>query len=283
MSDFFVVKASGDRVAFDQDKLSQSLNRAGASEGMISEVLRAIDGTLYEGITTKKIYRQAYKILNKLSVQRAGRYKLKEAIFELGPSGYPFEHFIGELLKNQGYSTQVGVIVKGKCVNHEVDVVAENEHNHFMVECKFHSSPGKKSNVIVPLYIDSRFRDIAAAMKNLPGYKTKLHQSWLVTNTRFTQDAIDYGACSGMNLVSWDYPSDSNLRNRIDRSGLHPITSLLSLKKAEKQKFLTQGIVTCRNLLENKNQLQELGFSSRRISRIITEANKLIHDYQRIN
>jgi Restriction endonuclease/ATP cone domain/AF1548-like, C-terminal len=276
MSDLFVIKASGERVLFDQDKLSQSLNRAGASEDMKSEVLRAIDGSLYEGITTKKIYRLAYKILNKLSSQRAGRYKLKEAIFELGPSGYPFEHFIGEILRNQGYSTQVGVIVKGKCVKHEVDVVAENEHNHFMVECKFHSSPGKKSNVIVPLYIDSRFRDIAAAMQNLPGYKTKLHQSWLVTNTRFTQDAIDYGSCSGMNLVSWDYPHDNNLRNRIDRSGLHPVTSLFSLKKVEKQKFLAQGIVTCQNLLDNKSQLQELGFTIRKIQRIVNEAAELI-------
>jgi Restriction endonuclease/ATP cone domain len=279
MRDINVVKASGERVLFDQDKLVQSLDRAGAGQEMIAEVLSAIDDKLYDGITTKKIYRQAYRILNKLSSHHAGRYKLKEAIFELGPSGYPFEYFVGELLKNQGYSVEVGVIVQGKCVSHEVDVIAENEHNHFMVECKFHSTPGKKSNVIVPLYIHSRFRDIIETMHNLPGHNTKLHQSWVVTNTRFTKDAIDYGKCSGMNLISWDYPHEGNLRNRIDRSGLHPLTSLFSLKKAEKQTFLSMGIVTCQNLMDNKNQFQELGFSIRRINRIITEANNLIHGY----
>jgi len=276
MSDIYVLKASGDKVLFNQDKLIQSLDRAGAGQEIVTEVLKAVESHLYDGITTKKIYRQAYKILNKLSLLNAGRYKLKEAIFELGPTGYPFEHFVGELLKNQGYTTQVGVTVKGKCVSHEIDVIAENEHNHFMVECKFHSKPGKKSNVIVPLYIHSRFRDIIANKKHLPGHKTKLHQSWLVTNTRFTSDAIDYGKCSGMNLISWDYPHDSNLRNRIDRSGLHPITSLSSLKKSEKKSIISRDVVTCRNLLANKELLEELGFSSRKSDRVFSEAEQLI-------
>lgn len=276
MSGIKVIKASGEFELFDETKLIRSLDRAGTGQDIIAQVLKNIDNSLYDGISTRKIYRQAYKFLNKFSQLNAGRYKLKEAIFELGPSGYPFEHFVGELLKNQGYSTQVGVTVKGKCVSHEVDVIAENEHNHFMVECKFHSKPGRKSNVIVPLYIHSRFRDIIANMQHLPGHKTKFHQSWLVTNTRFTTDAIDYGKCSGMNLISWDYPREGNLRNRIDRSGLHPVTSLCSLKKAEKQRILSRDIVTCRNLLANKELLSELGFNSRKRERIISEAEQLI-------
>ncbi len=279
MKDISVIKASGEKVVFDEQKLVRSLDRAGAGQELISEVLAAIDGQLYDGITTRKIYRQAYRILNKLSRRHAGRYKLKEAIFELGPSGYPFEKFVGEILKSQGYKVQVGVIVQGKCVRHELDVIAENDHNHFMVECKFHSDPGKKSNVIVPLYIHSRFRDIIATMENLPGYHTRLHQSWIVTNTRFTTDAIDYGKCSGMNLISWDYPADTNLRNRIDRSGLHPVTSLFSLKKSEKQALLALGIVTCRNLLANKNQLVELGFSLRKTEKVVVEAHNLVHNH----
>jgi len=280
MTDINVVKASGEHVVFDQNKLVQSLDRAGAGQELIAEVLSDLTDYLYDGISTKKIYDRAYKRLNQLSSHNAGRYKLKEAIFELGPSGYPFENFVGELLKSQGYAVEVGVLVQGKCVRHEIDVIAENEQNHFMVECKFHSSPGKKSNVIVPLYIHSRFRDIIATMNNLPGYNTKLHQSWVVTNTRFTQDALDYGKCSGMIMVGWDYPQEGNLRNRIDRSGLHPVTSLFSLKKAEKQALLGHGIVTCRNLLDGKSQLNEMGLGSRKINRIINEAVNLTHSHE---
>jgi hypothetical protein len=276
MSDIYVVKASGDRVVFEQSKLERSLDKAGAGQDIIAEVITKLEGQLYDGITTKKIYRQAYNILNKLSKRGAGRYRLKEAIFELGPSGYPFEIFIGELLKSQGYNVEVGIIVQGKCVKHEVDVVAENEHNHFIVECKFHSAPNKKSNVVVPLYIHSRFRDIVAAMEQLPGHQTKLRQSWLVTNTRFTTDAIDYGTCSGMNMISWDFPEDTNLSKRVSRSGIHPVTSLTSLKKADKQKLLSLGIVTCHMLLDNKKHLMELGFSEKRVNNIMADARNLI-------
>ncbi len=277
MSDLTIIKASGERVKFDESKLIASLDRSGAGSDIIAQVLEGLYEHLHDGMTSRKIYRQAHRLLHKISSHNAGRYKLKEAIFELGPSGYPFEHFFGELLRNQGYQTQVGVMVKGKCVSHEIDVIAENEHNHFMVECKFHSSPGKKSNVIVPMYIHSRFKDIIATMENLPGYGTKLHQSWVVTNTRFTQDAIDYGKCMGMNLVSWDYPHDSNLRNRIDRSGLHPITTISTLKKTEKQHLLGLGIVTCRNLLERKEALVEMGIGNAKIKRVMLDAERIIH------
>ena len=43
------------------------------------------------------------------------------------------------ILKEQGYSVKVGEIVKGKCVTHEVDVIALADHHHFMIECKYHN------------------------------------------------------------------------------------------------------------------------------------------------
>jgi len=115
-------------------------------------------------------------------------------------------------------------------------------------------------------------------MQQLPGYQTKLHQSWLVTNTRFTSDAIDYGTCSGMNMISWDFPKDTNLSKRVSRSGIHPVTSLSCLKKTEKQELLSQGIVTCHMLLEQKQYLLDLGFSERKAKNVILQASNLIYN-----
>jgi hypothetical protein len=117
-------------------------------------------------------------------------------------------------------------------------------------------------------------------MHHLPGYHTKLHQSWLVTNTRFTSDAIDYGKCSGMNMISWDYPFESNLSKRVSRSGIHPVTSLSCLKRAEKQKLLALGIVTCHILLQNRKRLIDLGFSEKRVNNVFLQANNLIHNQE---
>ena len=270
-----VVKASGETAAFDPQKLLNSLKRSGAEEQVAGEILDHIQNKLFEGMTTKAIYREAHRLLRKRSRSVAGRYSLKKAIMELGPSGYPFENFIGALLKNRGYDVKVGEIVQGKCVKHEVDVVAENDHDHFMVECKFHGDSSRKSTVKVPLYIHSRFQDIFQHYKKLPGYKTKLHQSWIVTNTRFTTEAIDFAECSGINLVSWDYPINGALRDWIDQSGLHPITSLSMLKKREKKIILDAGLVLCKDLKTHKDKLLELGFDQIWINRVCQAAKEL--------
>ena len=270
-----VVKASGETAAFDPQKLINSLVRSGADDQLANEILQDIQQKLFDGMSTKVIYRDAHRMLRKRSRRLAGRYSLKKAIMELGPSGYPFENFVGAILKHRGYDVKVGEMVQGKCVRHEVDVVAENDHDHFMVECKFHSDSMRKSTVKVPLYIHSRFQDIFQHYKKLPGYKTKLHQSWIVTNTRFTSEAIDFAECSGINLVSWDYPTKAALKDWIDQSGLHPITSLSILKKREKKIILDAGLVLCKDLKENKDKLLELGFNQTWINRVCKEAKEL--------
>ena len=270
-----IIKASGEAAAFDPQKLVNSLVRSGAGEPIAREILEEIESGLQEGMTTKTIYRDAYRMLKKRSRGAAGRYKLKKAIMELGPSGYPFEYFIGALLKNRGYEVAVGQVVQGKCVKHEVDVVAENDVDHFMVECKFHTNATRKSTVKVPLYIQSRFQDIFKHYKKLPGYETKLHQSWIVTNTRFTQDAIDYAECVGVNLVSWDYPAKKALKDWIDLSGMHPITCMQTLKKSEKETLLKAGIVMCRELEQNADKMVKLGLEEGLIARVCEEAKEL--------
>ena len=100
---------------------------------------------------------------------------------------------------------------------------------------------GRKCNVKIPLYIHSRFLDVEKAWQQRPGHDHKYHQGWVVTNTRFTDDAVQYGTCAGLNLVSWNFPKEGSLKERIDRSGLHPITCLSVLTKKEKQLLLDRG------------------------------------------
>jgi hypothetical protein len=128
-----ITKANGKTSLFDPVKLWNSLTKAGARDETAHAIVDAISHELYPGISTRKIYRRAFKLLKERSRHLAARYNLKNAIMQLGPSGYPFEKFIGELLRHQGYTVLVSVTIEGKCVSHEDDVVAEKEHQHFMV------------------------------------------------------------------------------------------------------------------------------------------------------
>jgi hypothetical protein len=270
-----VTKYSGELEAFDLNKLISSLRRSKADESLVQDIARSIQDKIEDGMTTKKIYQMAFRMLKGKARVSASRYKLKKAIMELGPTGFPFEKFVGAILGREGFDTKVGVIVQGNCVQHEVDVIAQKENKHYMIECKYHSDQGRFCDVKIPLYIHSRFLDVEKQWEQQQGHETKLHQGGVYTNTRFTTDAIQYGTCVGLLLTSWDYPKGNGLKERIDRSGLHPLTSLTTLTKAEKSKLLEKGIVLCKEINENPSLLEQMGIAKQRQQGILEDSEEL--------
>jgi hypothetical protein len=270
-----IIKANGDKAPFEIEKVRISLERAGTDKLLVEEIVQDIVKEVYDGMTTKKIYQMAFRMLKGKARVSASRYKLKKALMELGPSGYPFEKLVGKLLAHEGFDTKVGVIVQGNCVQHEVDVIAQKDNKHYMIECKYHSDQGRYCNVKIPLYIQSRFLDVEKQWKKQQGHETKFHQGGVYTNTRFTTDAIQYGTCVGLLLTSWDYPKGDGLKERIDKSGLHPLTSLTTLTKTEKSKLLDNGIVLCKEINKNTSLLEQIGISKRRQKDILEDSERL--------
>lgn len=267
-----VRKASGNLEPFSEEKIFRSLEKAGVDKVLSDKVLAHVKKELYDGISTQQIYSHIFELLRKESSPILGRYDLKRAIMELGPTGYPFEKFVGALLKHNGYQIETGVNVLGRCVTHEIDVVAQKDNQHFMVECKFHNQSGARSDVKVALYVKARFDDVEAVWKEKSGHQTKFHQAWLVTNTKLTSDAIQYGECVGMKIIGWGYPSKGSLQDLIEDSGLYPITCLSFLSRHQKEVLLGQGIVLCRDILTlDKASLLSLAFSDEQRNRLFEE------------
>jgi hypothetical protein len=271
-----IIKQSGEIDAFNKDKIFKSLSHTGADKEEIEKIIDLVQSKLYNGIGTKEIYKMVFNELKKSASHHASKYNLKNGILALGPTGFPFENFIGELLKYQGFKVKVGVTLQGHCVQHEVDVVAEKENKHFMIECKFHSSFKTKCNVRIPLYIQSRFLDVEKQWIKKEGHnKHNFHQGWVVNNTRFSEDAIQYANCVGIKLLSWDYPKNESLKDLISKFGLYPITCLNTLKKAEKQRLLNDQIVLCKHLCEDPSVLIKIGIKQNRINKILEDAHAL--------
>lgn len=276
MEELIVTKASGEEVVFSMDKLRQSLRNSGATEEQVDKVIKVIEPQLFNGISTKKIYAWAFSILKKSTGSVAAKYQLKKAITEFGPSGFPFEKYIGKLFERKGYHVKVGIIVHGTCVSHELDVVASSETEHMMMECKFHSTQGKMSDVKVPLYIHSRFNDVKSQWLLNKQIKDKNLKAWVVTNTRFSPDALRYGTCAGLNLLSWDYPLNESIKVMIDRYKHYPITCLTLLTKPEKEHLLENNVVLCSELKEDYARLNALHIPDKRLQQIKKELEKLI-------
>src|SRR5690606_20852405 len=114
--------------------------------------------------------------------------------------------------------------------------------------------PGTRSDVHVALYTHSRFMDLKD--------KYELDESWIVTNTKTTTDAVAYAECMQMKTISWSYPGTGSLREMIEESRLYPITMLTSLSSAHKNKLLQNHIVICQDILNNPGYLDLLSLSS---------------------
>ncbi len=273
MKNIFITKASGIQDIYSADKLRASLKKSGANDATIENILFEIESKLYDGISTKKIYQAAYSLLKRSSRSNAGRYNLKRAIMALGPSGFPFEKYVAAIFQWQGYKVQTQLFLQGACVMHEIDVLAENEENFLVVECKYHNSVGIVSDVKIPLYIHSRYQDV---LKNWDKTASKKPLNCcLVTNTKFSSDAVTYGNCIGMKLLGWDYPTKKSLSNLIDKSGLYPITCLTTLTNKEKEDVLAAGTVLCSSLLQNEKLLSNVGIGQSRITNIVAEIKLL--------
>ncbi len=272
---FDIRKSTGEKVRFSISKLRSSLRRSGADKPTMDHIIDVVRDELYQGITTKEIYNRAFSLLKKKKSVFASKYKLKKAIYELGPTGFPFENFVGALLKYSGYDVQIGQIVPGECVTHEVDIIAKKNGQHIIAECKFHNEDGRNCDVKVPLYIHSRYRDIVNFSKNTVQKELSPNEGWVVTNTRFTKDAILYGQCVGLHLLSWDFPEGNGLKDRIDRLGLYPVTVSTLLTNREKEFLLSRDIVLCRQLINDAFYLDHLGITDSRKERILKEIKLL--------
>lgn len=198
----------------------------------------------------------------------AYRYSLKRGLFELGPTGYPFEELIGRLYLKQGYRTQTSQHIKGKCVTHEVDVVAQNTQELIWVECKFHNEQNTVNDLKTALYIYARYLDLSENQKS-----SQIQRMCFATNTRFTLDAERFSLCRGVQLLGWDTPSGNaghagrGLNQLLEMYRLYPVTIIHDFTRRQKTELLRHGIITTEDFLNQKNILvKKMGLSEKKWS-----------------
>lgn len=269
-----ITKADGTQEFFKVEKLRRSLRRAGAEPSEINDILEEVDVMLYDGIKTQEIYRHAFSLLRENQPPAAARYSLRRALFNLGPTGFPFEVFLGRLFELDGYKTRTGIIIAGKCAEHEIDIAAYKADHSFVGEAKFHARPGIKSDLQVAMYSYARLLDLREARicsEDVCG----ITEFWLITNTKFTSTAQNYGNCVGLNMLSWDYPRNNNLHDRIQRAGVYPVTVLQSINSAQKETLIARGMILCRDIIENEHALRHLHLSKKKHEALIAEVKTI--------
>jgi hypothetical protein len=258
---------------FSEEKFRASLARSGAKVEEVEKIVAFVSRNLHANMPTSEIYDLAFKQLNQLRKPAAARYSLRRALLGFGPSGFPFEHYLGEMFQAKGYSVATNQFLAGACVTHEIDLVAWNDKKLLMVEAKFHNELGAKTDLKVVLYVRARFEDLLEGQFDFGGRLRSLDEGWVITNTKFTTNAIKYAECAGLNIVGWNYPPKGNLHDWVEETGLHPITCLSSLSERDKHVLLEQKAVLCKDV--SVDRLKEIGLSQEKILPVMEEVKLL--------
>ncbi|MDA3853913.1 MAG: hypothetical protein PF444_06700 [Bacteroidales bacterium] len=273
-----ITKSSGEEQLFSNEKLIRSLRNAGAEDSTINQIVSNVEHWIYPGVTTKNIYGRAHAMLHKLE-SSSFRYRLKQAILELGPTGYPFEFLMGEIYKRQGWQVEVGQVLQGASITHEMDVIATKGEEQHLIECKYHKDQGKQVSIQVPLYVRARVNDIIELRETQSDYDGLNFVAGVSTNTRFSDDSTRYGEHAGIKLLSWDYPADNGIKDLIERYHIYPITILKDLTLREKQYLLNHKVVLCDQLCHDHAILLELGMTARKLKAVLKELGQICKEY----
>lgn len=242
MDKLFVVKKSGEREEYNEEKVRHTMNRVGVPEELKSEILAHIKEKFENSeMTTDDVFHHIMEFLEPRDRKSSLRLNLREAIFELGPTGFPFEQYLAKIFEGKGYKVSTNLTMNGDCVKHEIDLLLEKDGHRETVEVKFHNHHVVKTDVQVALYTYARFLDIKE--------KNKIDNVWLVTNTKLTEEAIAYANCKGMPVIAWNYPEKGNLQDLVEEPAMYPITLLNSLSETEKKRLIEKKVVLCTDLL----------------------------------
>ena len=280
MNSLYVINLSGEKEPFSFQKVYNSARRVGASKGLAQDIAQVITKQVYPGIRTSEIFSKVIKMLHSETPRAALRFNLKRGIKKLGPTGFPFEKFVGEIFRKLGYEVKINQYIPGHCIrNYEIDFVAQKENIIYIGECKYRNLPGEKVHSKDALANYARFLDIC----NSSFFKSKKDEglevkTMMVTNTKFTQKTLDYFKCIGIDALGWRYPKTQGLESLIEENKFYPITILPALNSYLADFFVSKKIMLVQDILDidSKRLSKKLKIPERQILILKKQAEDLL-------
>lgn len=271
----FVTKANGTRESFDRAKLVRTCRRMGATEEVAHHIAKSIEARLFDGIETKKILSMIFVLMRKHKPILKHMIDLRKSL-SLLRSKPDFELFIQLLLKEYGYDVVPNLIIRGKCVEHEVDALASKEGKTMIVEVKHHFDYHTPTGLDEARIARAVFED-ATEGHEIGSNDLGIDEVMIVSNTKLSGHAERYVNCRNIKHVGWSHPPKSDLQNLIEDKKLYPITILRGLRSPVRDKLVSAGIVMIKQLTEiDPNELRGRARISKNDSESIINTAKII-------
>jgi hypothetical protein len=268
----FVTKADGSRQLWVREKVVRTCLRMGANSKVAFEVAEKIEGRLYNGISTQIILRMIFRFMRKYKPEIGRLFDLRRGLSLMNPKP-EFELFVQVLLMHNGFEVRPSQILKGKCVEHEVDAIARKEGVTYFVEAKhhlsYHSLTGLDESRIARAILEDVNEGFTPSR-----FDWKIDRAMIVTNTKYSEHAIRYGKCRNILQIGWSSPENLGLQTIIEEKRLYPLSCLKDLSGEIRMRLVESGIVLIGQLFSEN--LYELAKKTRipqdTLSKIVEKA-----------
>jgi HJR/Mrr/RecB family endonuclease len=268
----FVTKVDGSRQLFNRKKVVNTCLRMGASRKIAEMIASEVEETLYDGIATEQIFQKTLRLLRKHEPIIQHLLDLRKGL-SLMNSKPEFELFIQALLRENGYEVTPNRIIRGKCGEHEVDAIAKKNGITYVVEAKhhikYHTPTGLDESRIARAILEDVTEGAVFGQNTL-----KIDQAMIITNTKFSKHARQYGECRKILQIGWNLPRTNSLQDMIEKNKMHPLTCLRKLNTQIKRKLSSEGIILMKQLIEEEPSklAHRIGISTKEVTNIIKKA-----------
>ncbi len=268
----FVTKADGSRQLFDREKIAQTCRRMGANYEVASQIATKIETSIPDNISTEAILQRIFDLLREQNSAVKHVFDLREGL-SLMVSKPEFEVFVRVLLLHSGFQVKPNAVLRGLCGEHEVDAIATKNGEVYIVEAKHHSTyhalTGLDESRIARAILEDLTDGYAKGVTSL-----KVDRAIIVTNTRYSEHAQQYGSCRGILQIGWDSPEDLGIRDIVGKYHLYPLSCLRGVSTEIRLRLVESGIVLIKQLLEQDSRYLErkLGLPRSKVTLLMEKA-----------
>jgi hypothetical protein len=183
------------------------------------------------------------------------------------------------LLNELGYTVTPNQIVRGRCIEHEIDAVARRGDETVLVEIKHHYKYHTPTRLDVCRVIRATFEDLTEGFdRDLNSIN--FNKTMIVCNTKFSNHAKQYAKCRSIDHIGWKTPIESSLDQIIEEKKFYPITLIRNLDRKTKEKLGDKGVILLRQLSEgNPSELsKKTGVKTDRLEKLARTAKEILSD-----
>ncbi len=236
---------------YSAQHIKRSCKRAGFDENTADEIETRVFERAWDSITTRKLHSIVYSEMKKRDEILALRFRLREAIAELNPNYAEFEKYITKVLRQDGFDAEWSPRPKprGECIEHEIDVVAEQHGVTYMVECKHHYHHHRYTGLDIPMRQFARVEDLRRGHEHGLKNSVSADEAWVIVNTKLSDHAKRYAECKNIRMTAWKYSNENySLDDLVERNRAYPVT-ILRPPKHVRTELSKEDVLTVQGLM----------------------------------